>query len=29
MPDFLHLSPKGYDIWTDAIAAKVQELMKK
>jgi lysophospholipase L1-like esterase len=29
MPDYLHLSPKGYDIWTDAVEAKVDELMKK
>lgn len=28
MPDFLHLSPKGYDIWTDAILAKVDSLLK-
>lgn len=28
MPDFLHLSPKGYDLWTAAIAPKVKELMK-
>jgi lysophospholipase L1-like esterase len=27
MPDFLHLSPKGYDIWTDAIDGKVQEML--
>lgn len=29
MPDFLHLSPKGYELWTAAIAPKVQELMGK
>ena len=29
MPDFLHLSPKGYDLWTAAIQPKVQELMAK
>jgi lysophospholipase L1-like esterase len=28
MPDFLHLSPKGYDIWADAIVADVQKLLK-
>lgn len=29
MPDFLHLSSKGYDLWTAAIAPKVKELMEK
>ena len=28
MPDYLHLSAKGYDIWAEAIDAKVAELMK-
>lgn len=28
MPDFLHLSPKGYDIWAEAISPKIAELMK-
>lgn len=28
MPDFLHLSPKGYDIWASAIAPKIADLMK-
>ena len=28
MPDLLHLSPKGYQIWADAIRDKVTELMK-
>jgi lysophospholipase L1-like esterase len=28
MPDFLHLSPKGYEIWADAIEGKVRELLK-
>jgi lysophospholipase L1-like esterase len=28
MPDFLHLSSKGYQIWADAIRDKVAELMK-
>lgn len=27
MPDFLHLGPKGYDIWAEAISAKVKELL--
>lgn len=27
MPDYLHLSPKGYEIWAAAIEDKVQELM--
>src|SRR5262249_25549311 len=28
MPDALHLSPKGYDIWTEAIKAQVEKLLK-
>lgn len=28
MPDLLHLSPKGYEMWADAIAADVAELMR-
>ena len=28
MPDYLHLSEKGYEIWAEAIDAKVDELMK-
>jgi N-acetylglucosamine-6-sulfatase len=28
MPDQLHLSPKGYQIWADAIADKVKEMMR-
>jgi lysophospholipase L1-like esterase len=28
MPDLLHLSPKGYQLWADAIKEKVAELMK-
>jgi lysophospholipase L1-like esterase len=28
MPDFLHLSPKGYEIWADAIKDDVQKLAK-
>lgn len=28
MPDFLHLSPKGYDIWVEAITSKLKELTK-
>jgi lysophospholipase L1-like esterase len=27
MPDFLHLSPKGYAIWADAIGPTLKELM--
>ncbi len=27
MPDYLHLSPRGYQIWADAIEAKVAELL--
>ncbi|MEI6713031.1 MAG: GDSL-type esterase/lipase family protein [Verrucomicrobiota bacterium] len=28
MPDYLHLSQKGYQIWSDAISATLTELMK-
>ena len=28
MPDLLHLSPKGYELWASAIKDKVAELMK-
>lgn len=28
MPDFLHLSPAGYQIWADAISPKLAELAK-
>ncbi len=28
MPDLLHLSPHGYQIWADAIEPKVKELLK-
>ena len=28
MPDYLHLSPKGYDRWTEAILPKLNELLK-
>ena len=28
MPDFLHLSASGYQIWADAIGGKLAELMK-
>jgi lysophospholipase L1-like esterase len=28
MPDFLHLSPKGYQIWADAIAPSLGRLLK-
>ena len=27
MHDFLHLAPKGYDIWAEAIAGKVKEIV--
>lgn len=27
MPDYLHLSPKGYEIWAESIEPKVAELM--
>jgi lysophospholipase L1-like esterase len=29
MPDFLHLSEKGYQIWADAMAPLLKELMGK
>ena len=29
MPDFLHLSAAGYQIWADAIGSKLAELMKQ
>jgi len=29
MPDFLHLSPKGYDLWVSALEPKVKELLSK
>jgi lysophospholipase L1-like esterase len=28
MPDFLHLTAKGYQIWADAIGPKLAEVMK-
>ena len=28
MPDYLHLSPKGYEIWAEAIAPTVEALLK-
>jgi len=28
MPDFLHLSAAGYQIWADAVETKLAELMK-
>jgi lysophospholipase L1-like esterase len=28
MPDFLHLSPQGYQIWADAVLPSILELMK-
>ena len=27
MGDYLHLAPKGYDIWAESIAAKVKEIV--
>ena len=27
MPDYLHLSPKGYEMWADAIEPKLAELL--
>jgi lysophospholipase L1-like esterase len=29
MPDFLHLSKKGYQIWADAITPTLEEMLKK
>jgi lysophospholipase L1-like esterase len=29
MPDYLHLSAKGYQIWADAVEPKVKELLEK
>ncbi len=29
MPDFLHLSAKGYEIWADAVKEPIAELMKE
>jgi N-acetylglucosamine-6-sulfatase len=29
MHDFLHLAPKGYDIWAEAISDKVKEIVSK
>ena len=28
MPDALHLSPRGYEIWAEAIEPSVNQLMK-
>jgi lysophospholipase L1-like esterase len=27
MPDFLHLSEKGYQIWADAVKGPIRELL--
>ena len=27
MPDYLHLSPKGYRIWADAVKGPIKELL--
>ncbi len=29
MPDFLHLSPRGYEIWAQAIEPKLKEMLKE
>jgi lysophospholipase L1-like esterase len=29
MPDLLHLSPKGYQIWADAVKGPIKELLGK
>ncbi len=29
MPDFLHLSPKGYQIWTDAVKPTILQMLAK
>jgi len=29
MPDYLHLSPKGYKIWADAVQPELDEMLKK
>jgi lysophospholipase L1-like esterase len=29
MPDFLHLAPKGYEIWSEAIKDKVKTLLSE
>jgi lysophospholipase L1-like esterase len=29
MPDFLHLSPKGYQIWADAVAPRIAEMTRR
>ena len=29
MPDYLHLTPKGYQIWADAVKGPIEELMGK
>ncbi|MDR1284258.1 MAG: hypothetical protein LBK99_26085 [Opitutaceae bacterium] len=28
MPDYLHLSPAGFKIWTDAIETRLNELLR-
>lgn len=28
MPDFLHLTPKGYEIWADAVKEPIAALLK-
>ena len=29
MPDYLHLTPKGYRIWADAVKGPINELLGK
>ena len=29
MPDYLHLSPKGYQIWADAVKGPIEKLLGK
>jgi beta-glucosidase len=29
MGDFLHLAPKGYDIWAEAVAGKIKDIVKE
>jgi lysophospholipase L1-like esterase len=29
MPDFLHLTPAGYQVWADGIRAPLEDALKK
>ena len=29
MPDYLHLTPKGYDLWGKAVQADIEKLLKQ